>query len=256
MPVDLLRRLRERAGVLGASLAVGGSLATTVAEAGKKRRRRDIDDSSRRDERDDRSAAREDRGDRPHDRNDDSGQSGHRQTVDDTANGGGGGRGGGNDPVGGRAGDAADKLRHRGEKLTGFDGKQKDNGGNNDTGTDYDGDGIDASVDPQTGSVGFDNGNISFIQNDDGSATIVTDNIELERGPDPKPFEFPPLELPEDDGLPTVPGSSTAPPAGDGTAPGSSAGDGGDANANADGGTVDTGNTDVTGGDNSTAPVS
>ena len=109
-------------------------------------------------------------------------------TVEDqrqSADGGGGDVGDGGadgDVIGGRVGEAAARLRHRGEKLTGADG-----------GHDGDGDGhhIAVTVDPATGGLDVKTDNIALIRDDDGAVTIDTGNIFFRRGPDPESTPFP-----------------------------------------------------------------
>ena len=83
--------------------------------------------------------------------------------------------GGDRDIVGGRIGEAADRLRRRGEKLTGAEG----NGG------------------------GDEEPNISVIRDDDGGITIDTGNIFFESAPDPNPFPFPVPGFPTREAKPT-----------------------------------------------------
>ena len=92
--------------------------------------------------------------------------------------------GGGNDddPVGGRIGEAADRLRRRGEKLTGADGSNRDAEGPEDD--------IAVTFDPATGGLDVATDNIALIRDDEGAITIDTDNIFFERGPDPEPTSF------------------------------------------------------------------
>jgi hypothetical protein len=81
-------------------------------------------------------------------------------------------------PVGGRAGEAAERLRERAARLTGADGRDNDRGGNDPGETD-----MNISSDPETGAFAFDNGNIAFIRDDDGSFFVQTGNITFESGP-------------------------------------------------------------------------
>ncbi len=83
--------------------------------------------------------------------------------------------GGDRDIVGGRIGEAADRLRRRGEKLTGAEG----NGG------------------------GDEEPNISVIRDDDGGITIDTGNIFFESPPAPDPFPFPVPGFPVKEAEPT-----------------------------------------------------
>ena len=87
----------------------------------------------------------------------------------------------GNDgnPVGGRAGDAASRLRDYADKLTGAD-RNNARGGNNDGGAgDTD---TNITYDPTTGAFGYDNGNVAYIRDADGSSFYQTGNITFEVG--------------------------------------------------------------------------
>jgi len=103
------------------------------------------------------------------------------------------------DLVGGRVGEAAERLRRRGERLTGADG-----GGDADEEDD-----IAVSVDPATDGLEIETDNISFIRDDDGAITIDTDNIFFERGPEPETTLFP------TPGIPAVPEPTPRPDGGD-----------------------------------------
>jgi hypothetical protein len=79
-------------------------------------------------------------------------------------------------PVGGRAGDAASRLREIADKLTGRDNRD---GGNNSGGDDTD---TNIAYDPETGAFGYDNGNVAYVRDADGSTFIQTGNITFESG--------------------------------------------------------------------------
>ncbi|MCC6315305.1 MAG: hypothetical protein IT337_14980 [Thermomicrobiales bacterium] len=108
-------------------------------------------------------------------------------TPTKTPSAGGGGkndhRGGGNDNdniVGGRAGEAGDRLRRRGRKLTGAKGKGNDNES-----------GIHVTRDPATGALTVQTGNIDYESGGDGSMSVSTNNITFDQEPIPTPTPFP-----------------------------------------------------------------
>jgi hypothetical protein len=81
------------------------------------------------------------------------------------------------DPVGGRAGDAASRLRDYADKLTGADRARGGNNGGDPGDTD-----TNISYDPETGAFGYDNGDLAYIRDADGSFFIQTGNMTFESG--------------------------------------------------------------------------
>ena len=168
--VGLMRRSRVVAGAIGlaaaASPVVGhgrGNNGNTDKERGKgdgeeteRQRARNYDNDS--DEGRNRRSGRDDN-DRSTEEAQNSGRGSDTRRQSAEEDGGGGDR----DIVGGRIGEVADRLRQRGEKLTGANGS----GG------------------------GDDEPNISVIRDADGAITIDTGNIFFESAPDPDPFPFP-----------------------------------------------------------------